>query len=77
MSVAGHTLLIFVCFKFQKADKRALENKVNHKLFDQTTDEINKMIKEILDKLAGHVSQLPLDHHHLQQFSANDVFKYC
>ena len=48
---------------------------MNHKLFDQTTDEINKMIKEILDKLAGHVSQLPLDHHHLQQFSAGDVFK--
>ena len=43
---------------FQKADKRALENKVNHKLFDQTTDEINKMIKEILDKLADHVSLL-------------------
>lgn len=37
-----------------KADKKSLESKVNHKLFDQTTDEINKMIKEILDKLAGH-----------------------
>lgn len=37
-----------------KADKRALENKVNRKLFDETTDEINKMIKEILDKLASN-----------------------
>lgn len=44
--------------KFQKADKKALEAKVNHKLFDKTTDEINKMIKEILDKLTGHVSVL-------------------
>ena len=42
--------------KFQKADKRALENKVNRKLFDETKDEINKMIKEILDKLASNVS---------------------
>lgn len=45
-------------FKFQKADKKALETKVNHKLFDKTTEEINNMIKEILDKLTGHVSVL-------------------
>ncbi|KAK3090824.1 hypothetical protein FSP39_014944 [Pinctada imbricata] len=37
-----------------KADKRSLDNKVNHTLFDSTTNEINKMIKEILDKLAGN-----------------------
>ncbi|KAL4240996.1 Glutamine-rich protein 2 [Mactra antiquata] len=37
-----------------KADKKALDNKVNHKLFDKTTEEINNMIKEILDKLTGH-----------------------
>lgn len=37
-----------------KADKRSLDNKVNHSLFDSTTNEINKMIKDILDKLAGH-----------------------
>ncbi|XP_063446077.1 glutamine-rich protein 2-like isoform X7 [Mytilus trossulus] len=37
-----------------KADKRSLDNKVNHSLFDTTTNDINKMIKEILDKLAGN-----------------------
>lgn len=37
-----------------KADKKSLESKVNHKLFDKTTEEINNMIKEILDKLTGH-----------------------
>lgn len=37
-----------------KADKRSLDNKVNHSLFDSTTNDINKMIKEILDKLAGN-----------------------
>lgn len=31
---------------------------MNHKLFDKTTEEINNMIKEILDKLTGHVSVL-------------------
>jgi len=48
-----------VCFWYcvlQKADKKSLEAKVNTKLFDKTTEEINNMIKEILDKLAGHVS---------------------
>ncbi|XP_067671286.1 glutamine-rich protein 2-like [Haliotis asinina] len=39
-----------------KADKRQLDNKVNHSLFDNTTGEINKIIKEILDKLDGHES---------------------
>ncbi|XP_048760461.2 uncharacterized protein LOC125669761 isoform X2 [Ostrea edulis] len=37
-----------------KADKKSLDNKVNHSLFDSTTNEINKLIKDILDKLAGH-----------------------
>lgn len=37
-----------------KADKRSLDNKVNHSLFDSTTNDINRMIKEILDKLAGN-----------------------
>ncbi|XP_052261958.1 glutamine-rich protein 2-like isoform X9 [Dreissena polymorpha] len=37
-----------------KADKKLLDAKVNTKLFDKTTEEINNMIKEILDKLAGH-----------------------
>lgn len=37
-----------------KADKKSLEAKVNTKLFDKTTEEINNMIKEILDKLTGH-----------------------
>lgn len=37
-----------------KADKKSLDNKVNHSLFDSTTNEINKMIKDILNKLAGH-----------------------
>ena len=41
----------------QKADKKLLDAKVNTKLFDKTTEEINNMIKEILDKLAGHVSK--------------------
>ncbi|XP_021348673.1 uncharacterized protein C16orf96-like isoform X5 [Mizuhopecten yessoensis] len=37
-----------------KADKRSLDNKVNHSLFDSTTNDINRMIKEILDKLSGY-----------------------
>ncbi|CAL1531314.1 unnamed protein product [Lymnaea stagnalis] len=37
-----------------KADRRQLEGKVNHSLFDSTTSEINRMIKDILDKLNGH-----------------------
>lgn len=37
-----------------KADKRSLDNKVNHSLFDSTTNDINKMIKEILEKLSGY-----------------------
>nr|KAG5713573.1 hypothetical protein BaRGS_024621 [Batillaria attramentaria] len=37
-----------------KADKRQLEGKVNHSLFDSTTSEINKTIKDILDKLSGN-----------------------
>ncbi|XP_005101334.1 glutamine-rich protein 2 isoform X2 [Aplysia californica] len=36
-----------------KADRRQLEGKVNHSLFDSTTNELNKMIKDILDKLNG------------------------
>ncbi|KAK0048447.1 glutamine-rich protein 2 isoform X2 [Biomphalaria pfeifferi] len=36
-----------------KADKKQLENKVNHSLFDSTTSEMNRMIKDILDKLNG------------------------
>uniref|UniRef100_A0A2C9L592 DUF4795 domain-containing protein n=1 Tax=Biomphalaria glabrata TaxID=6526 RepID=A0A2C9L592_BIOGL len=39
-----------------KADKKQLENKVNHSLFDSTTSEMNRMIKDILDKLNGQVS---------------------
>ncbi|XP_076448824.1 uncharacterized protein LOC143285432 isoform X2 [Babylonia areolata] len=37
-----------------KADKKQLEGKVNHNLFDSTTSEINKAIKDILDQLAGN-----------------------
>ncbi|KAL5018549.1 hypothetical protein ScPMuIL_004271 [Solemya velum] len=37
----------------EKADKRSLDCKVNHSLFDNTTTEINKLIKEILDKFSG------------------------
>ena len=37
-----------------KADKRSLDNKVNHSLFDTTTNDISRMIKEILDKMAGN-----------------------
>ncbi|XP_046359382.2 uncharacterized protein LOC124137222 isoform X2 [Haliotis rufescens] len=39
-----------------KADKRQLDNKVNRSVFENTTDEINKIIKEILDKLDGNES---------------------
>lgn len=46
----------------QKADKRSLDNKVNHSLFDTTTNDINKMIKEILDKLAGNVRSISIPH---------------
>ncbi|XP_041362285.1 glutamine-rich protein 2-like isoform X2 [Gigantopelta aegis] len=35
-----------------KAYKRQLQDKVNKNLFDATTSEINRMIKEILDKLS-------------------------
>uniref|UniRef100_A0A0B6ZLE6 DUF4795 domain-containing protein n=1 Tax=Arion vulgaris TaxID=1028688 RepID=A0A0B6ZLE6_9EUPU len=37
-----------------KADRNQLEGKVNHSLFDTTTSELNRMIKDILDKLNGH-----------------------
>ncbi|XP_064602081.1 uncharacterized protein LOC135468010 isoform X1 [Liolophura sinensis] len=37
-----------------KADKRLLEAKVNHSLFESTTDEINQLIQEIQDKLNGN-----------------------
>ncbi|GFO12477.1 glutamine-rich protein 2, partial [Plakobranchus ocellatus] len=36
-----------------KADRRQLEGKVNHSLFDSTTNELNRMIRDILDKLSG------------------------
>ncbi|KAK3593627.1 hypothetical protein CHS0354_025520 [Potamilus streckersoni] len=39
-----------------KADKRLMDNKVNHSLFDSKTSEIDKLIQEILDKLAGYES---------------------
>ncbi len=42
--------------RFQKADKRHLDGKVNRSLFDSTCDELNKMINDILQKLLGHVS---------------------
>ena len=35
---------------------RTLDNKVNHSLFDTNTNDINRMIKEILDKMAVNVS---------------------
>ncbi|XP_025078845.1 glutamine-rich protein 2-like isoform X2 [Pomacea canaliculata] len=37
-----------------KADKEQLEGKVNHSVFNLATEEINKMIKEILDQIAGN-----------------------
>ncbi|XP_059163883.1 uncharacterized protein C16orf96 homolog [Physella acuta] len=37
----------------EKADKRQLESKVNHSLFDSTTNELNRMIRDILEKLNG------------------------
>ena len=40
----------------QKADKTHLDGKVNRSIFDQTTDELNKMINDILSKMLGHVS---------------------
>ena len=40
----------------QKADKRHLDTKVNRNLFDSTTDELNKMIADLLRKLGGQVS---------------------
>lgn len=52
----AYLLFESVLFVLQKADRKALDSKVNTKLFDKTTEEINNMIKEILDKLAGHVS---------------------
>lgn len=47
----------------QKADKRSLDNKVNHSLFDTTTSDINRLIKEILDKLSGYVSSMTKNTH--------------
>ncbi|XP_055955147.1 glutamine-rich protein 2-like [Patella vulgata] len=41
-----------------KADKRLLESKVNHSLFNKATDEINKMIKEVEVKLEGNESSM-------------------
>jgi hypothetical protein len=35
---------------------RTLDNKVNHSLFDTKTNDINKMIKKILNKMAVKVS---------------------
>jgi hypothetical protein len=40
--------------EFGKADMRTLDNKVNHSLLD--TNDINKMIKKILNKMAVKVS---------------------
>lgn len=37
-----------------KADKKQLDGKVNHNLFDDTTNEINRTIQEILKQLAGN-----------------------
>ena len=44
-----HIIFVYV----QKADKRTLEN---HSLFDTKTNDINKMIKKILNNLAVKVS---------------------
>ena len=49
--------LILFCFDIQKADRRQLEGKVNHSLFDSTTNELNRMIRDILDKLNGQVRE--------------------
>ncbi|KAK6168854.1 hypothetical protein SNE40_020026 [Patella caerulea] len=49
----------FVLGEFDvKADKRLLESKVNHSLFNKATDEINKMIKEVEGKLEGNESSM-------------------
>ena len=50
-------------FCLQKADKRHLESKVNKNLFDSTTDELNRMITDLLQKLCGHVSTSQVSHH--------------
>ncbi|XP_033741921.1 glutamine-rich protein 2-like isoform X5 [Pecten maximus] len=50
-----------------KADKRSLDNKVNHSLFDSTTNDINKMIKEILDKLSGYEDNFNTTCHKLNE----------
>ena len=53
-----------------KADKRLVEGKVNRSVFDETTDELNKMIQDLLGKLSGKVKQnwcqstLPLAYSH-------------
>ncbi|XP_060066599.1 glutamine-rich protein 2-like [Ylistrum balloti] len=50
-----------------KADKRSLDNKVNHSLFDSTTNDINKMIKEILEKLSGYEDNFNTTCHKLNE----------
>lgn len=37
-----------------KADKKFLESKVNRSIFDNKVSELDKLIKELLDKLFGH-----------------------
>ena len=52
-------------FDLQKADKRHLENKVNRSVFDTACEELNRMIKELLDKMFGHVSSWFIHQHYV------------
>ena len=55
-NLTPHCLTLTMTFvDLQKADKRQLEGKVNRSLFDSTTDELNKMIQDILNKLGSSV----------------------
>ena len=46
----------FLIIDLQKADKRALDNKVSRSHFDGTVDELSKNLNEVMDKMTGHVS---------------------
>ncbi|ESO84975.1 hypothetical protein LOTGIDRAFT_168234 [Lottia gigantea] len=50
-----------------KADKRQLESKVNYSLFNKTTDEINKTIREFENKLEGNETEMQNIFHQLTE----------
>jgi hypothetical protein len=67
----------------QKADKRTLDDKVNHSLFDTKTNNISRMMKKILNKMGAKVSfynSRYFDMHslpYLANLSSNFLFSYA